>query len=48
MSITEKLAVTYERKVDMHFCQFFDNDNDNDNDNTFIEHKYRLQIRIYI
>ena len=21
MSITEKLAVTYERKVDMHFCQ---------------------------
>ena len=22
--------------------------NDNDNDNTFIEHKYRLQIRIYI
>ena len=25
-----------------------DNDNDNDNDNTFIEHKYRLQIRIYI
>ena len=26
----------------------YDNDNDNDNDNTFIEHKYRLQIRIYI
>ena len=25
-----------------------DNDNDNDNDNTFIEHKYRLQIRLYI
>ena len=25
-----------------------DNDNDNGNDNTFIEHKYRLQIRIYI
>ena len=23
-------------------------DYDNDNDNTFIEHKYRLQIRIYI
>ena len=23
-------------------------ENDNDNDNTFIEHKYRLQIRIYI
>ena len=23
-------------------------DNDNDNDNTFIEHRYRLQIRIYI
>ena len=23
-------------------------DNDNDNDNTFIEHKYRLQMRIYI
>ena len=25
-----------------------DNDNNNDNDNTVIEHKYRLQIRIYI
>ena len=23
-------------------------DNDNDNDNTFIEHKYRLQMKIYI
>ena len=23
-------------------------DNDNDNENTFIEHKYSLQIRIYI
>ena len=25
-----------------------DNDNDNENDNTFIEHKYRLQMKIYI
>ena len=24
------------------------NDNDNDNDDTFIEHKYRLQMKIYI
>ena len=29
-------------------CIYFQLDNDNDNDNTFIEHKYRLQMKIYI
>ena len=28
-------------------CAIALQDNDNDNDNTFIEHKYRLQMKIY-